>query len=51
MFLQVPGIIDIVIDDSVAKKSKKFVNLWVMIKNQKIQGKCTNIIKLNQTID
>jgi len=27
MFLQVPGIIDIVIDDSVAKKSKKIINL------------------------
>jgi len=36
---------------SVAKTSKKYVNLQVMNKNQDIQGKCTNIIKLYQTTD
>ena len=33
------------------KNSKKYVNLYVMNKNQNIQRKCTNIIKLYQTID
>ena len=33
------------------KIQNKHVNLWVMNKNQNIQGKCTNIIKLYQIID
>ena len=36
---------------SVAKTSTKYVNLYVINKNQNIQGKCTNIIKLYQIID
>ncbi len=38
-------------DGSVAKTSTKYVNLYVINKNQNIQGKCTNIIKLYQIID
>ena len=34
------------IEGSVAKNSKKYVNLEIMNKSQKIRGKHTNIIKL-----
>jgi hypothetical protein len=33
------------------KLQNKHVNLWMMNKNQNIQGKCTNTVKLCQTID
>jgi hypothetical protein len=37
---------EILQNGSVAKNSKKYVNLEIMNKSQKIRGKHTNIIKL-----